>query len=300
MSLRKSSKKNTPEEEDDAFIAEVDELVNWLDENQAKPPEIKGNDISSTLTKFSKSEIMRLGESMLALENNKKVLKSWVKHIDRPQRLTDYLGEISKLQELSNFSENELIAITLMSDCYIEYQEKWNDPDKELTAEELLTRLIQKSVELDAFPPELFEEGIDFIHGYATIFPTGYKNHSDHSVEDFWSRHYSLLKETKNETLNRIRWEQREQHGNQICFILWEVLMDTFKFPSAVFNSHFSRFENGILNIDFSDIHEYSEARPNLKIALISAFQEELGATVTSRIEVSVAVSRLTVEIREH
>jgi hypothetical protein len=210
VGLKKSSKKNASKSADgDEFLDEVDELVNWLDENQAKPPEIKGNDISSTLTKFSKSEIMRLSESMLALENDKKVLKSWVKHIDRPQRLTDYLGEISKFQELSNFSENELIAITLMSDCCIEYQEKWNDSDKELTAEELLTRLIQKSVELDAFPPELFEEGIDFIHGgYATIFPFGYKNHSDHSVEDFWSRHYSLLKETKKETLNRIRWEQ--------------------------------------------------------------------------------------------
>ena len=216
MGLRKSSKRNTPEEEgeDDEFIAEVDELVDWLDENQEEAPEIKGHDISSTLTKFSIFEIMRLGESMLALESNKKVLKSWVKRIDysvsrkpRPQRLIDYLDEISKLQEISNFSENEIIAITFMSDCYIEYREKWNDPDKELTAEELLTRLIQKSVELDTFPPDLFQWGIDFIHGYATIFPTGYKN-SDWGDSDSWSDHYSHLKETKNETLTRIRAEQ--------------------------------------------------------------------------------------------
>ena len=65
MGLKKSSKKNASKSADgDEFLDEVDELVNWLDENQAKPPEIKGNDISSTLTKFSKSEIMRLSESI--------------------------------------------------------------------------------------------------------------------------------------------------------------------------------------------------------------------------------------------
>lgn len=198
MGFRKTSKKNTPEEEgeDDEFIAEVDELLDWLDENQEEAPEIKGHDISSALTKFSIFEIMRLGESMLVLENNKKVLKSWVKRINRPQRLIDYLEEISKLQEISSFSENEIIAITFMSDCYIEYREKWNDPDKELTAEELLTRLIQKSVELDTFPPDLFQWGIGLVHGYETIFPRGYKNQSER-MGDSWSDHYSHLKETK-------------------------------------------------------------------------------------------------------
>ena len=209
MGSRKSSKKNTPNDAvGDEFTNELDELVESLDENVGKPNVIKGNEISSALAKFSKSEIMRLGESMLALENNKKVLKSWDSQYPKPQRLTDYLVEIGKVQELSNFSENEVVAITFMSDCYIEYREKWNDPDKELTAEELLSRLIQKSLERDAFPPDLFQwGGLSDLGSYETIFPTGYKNHAE-SMESSWSYHYSELMESKNATLKRIKAEQ--------------------------------------------------------------------------------------------
>ena len=211
VGLKKSSKKNASKSaHGDEFLDEVDELMNWVDENQTKPIVIRGNDISSALTKFSKVEIVRLGESMLSLENDKKVLKSWAdsQNPKPPQRLTDYLGEISKAHELSNISECEIVAITFMSDCYIEYREKWNDPDKEFTAEELLNRLIQKSLERDEFAPDLFQWGFNVLIGsYETIFPIGYKNHSER-MESSWSSHYSELMETKDATLNRLRAEQ--------------------------------------------------------------------------------------------
>lgn len=208
MGLKKSSKKKNGSKgsDGDEFLDEVDELVNWIDGNQAKPTAIKGNNISSTLTKFTKVEIMRLGESMLFLENDKKVLKSWEDALVS-QRLTDYLGEIGKVHELSKFSENEIVAITFMSDCFIEYLQKWNDPDKEFTAEELLSQLIQRSLERDEFAPDLFQWGFGLNGSYETIFPQGYKNHSERMCSS-WSNHYSELKETKEATLSRLKTEQ--------------------------------------------------------------------------------------------
>jgi hypothetical protein len=54
----------------------------------------------------------------------------------------------------------------------------------------------------------------------------------------------------------------------------------------AYFDARLSNFEDGVLTLDFSDSrkfatsHEYSETRPNLKAALISAIEQTLGLQV--------------------
>ena len=57
----------------------------------------------------------------------------------------------------------------------------------------------------------------------------------------------------------------------------------------AYFDARLISFEDGLLTLDFSDSrkfatsHEYSETRPNLKAALISAIHEVLGLAVDIR-----------------
>ena len=57
----------------------------------------------------------------------------------------------------------------------------------------------------------------------------------------------------------------------------------------AYFDARLISFENGLLTLDFSDSrkfatsHEYSETRPNLKAALVSAIHEVLGLSVDIR-----------------
>ena len=74
----------------------------------------------------------------------------------------------------------------------------------------------------------------------------------------------------------------------------WNDVLDTLEAHNriawiAYFDARLISFENGILTVDFSDSrkfatsHEYSETRPNLKAALISAIHEVLGLTVDIR-----------------
>jgi hypothetical protein len=57
----------------------------------------------------------------------------------------------------------------------------------------------------------------------------------------------------------------------------------------AYFDARLISFEDGLLTVDFSDSrkfatsHEYSETRPNLKAALVSAIHEVLGLAVDIR-----------------
>jgi len=57
----------------------------------------------------------------------------------------------------------------------------------------------------------------------------------------------------------------------------------------AYFDARLISFEDGLLTLDFSDSrkfatsHEYSETRPNLKAALVSAIHEVLGLSVDIR-----------------
>ena len=74
----------------------------------------------------------------------------------------------------------------------------------------------------------------------------------------------------------------------------WNNVLDTLEAHNriawiAYFDARLISFENGILTVDFSDSrkfatsHEYSETRPNLKAALVSAINEVLGLTVDIR-----------------
>jgi hypothetical protein len=74
----------------------------------------------------------------------------------------------------------------------------------------------------------------------------------------------------------------------------WNDVLDTLEAHNriawiAYFDARLISFENGILTVDFSDSrkfatsHEYSETRPNLKAALVSAIHEVLGLTVDIR-----------------
>jgi hypothetical protein len=74
----------------------------------------------------------------------------------------------------------------------------------------------------------------------------------------------------------------------------WNDVLDTLEAHNriawiAYFDARLISFENGVLTVDFSDSrkfatsHEYSETRPNLKAALISAIHEVLGLTVDIR-----------------
>jgi hypothetical protein len=74
----------------------------------------------------------------------------------------------------------------------------------------------------------------------------------------------------------------------------WNDVLDTLEAHNriawiAYFDARLISFENGLLTVDFSDSrkfatsHEYSETRPNLKAALVSAIHEVLGLTVDIR-----------------
>ena len=74
----------------------------------------------------------------------------------------------------------------------------------------------------------------------------------------------------------------------------WNDVLDTLEAHNriawiAYFDARLISYENGVLTVDFSDSrkfatsHEYSETRPNLKAALISATYEVLGLTVDIR-----------------
>ena len=74
----------------------------------------------------------------------------------------------------------------------------------------------------------------------------------------------------------------------------WNDVLDTLESHNRVawiayFDARLISFENGLLTLDFSDSrkfatsHEYSETRPNLKAALVSAIHEVLGLTVDVR-----------------
>ena len=74
----------------------------------------------------------------------------------------------------------------------------------------------------------------------------------------------------------------------------WNQVLDTLESENRVawiayFDARLSKYENGTLTLDFSDSrkfatsHEYSETRPNLKAALVSAIHEVLGLTVDIR-----------------
>jgi hypothetical protein len=74
----------------------------------------------------------------------------------------------------------------------------------------------------------------------------------------------------------------------------WNDVLDTLESHNriawiAYFDARLLSFQDGLLTLDFSDSrkfatsHEYSETRPNLKAALISAIHEVLGLTVEIR-----------------
>jgi hypothetical protein len=68
----------------------------------------------------------------------------------------------------------------------------------------------------------------------------------------------------------------------------WNQVLDALESENriawiAYFDARLSSFENGVLTLDFSDSrkfatsHEYSETRPNLKVALQRAIQSIMG-----------------------
>ena len=74
----------------------------------------------------------------------------------------------------------------------------------------------------------------------------------------------------------------------------WNDVLDTLESHNriawiAYFDARLISFEDGLLTLDFSDSrkfatsHEYSETRPNLKAALVSAIHEVLGLAVDIR-----------------
>jgi len=74
----------------------------------------------------------------------------------------------------------------------------------------------------------------------------------------------------------------------------WNDVLDTLESHNRVawiayFDARLISFEDGVLTLDFSDSrkfaasHEYSETRPNLKAALVTAIHEVLGLTVDIR-----------------
>ena len=74
----------------------------------------------------------------------------------------------------------------------------------------------------------------------------------------------------------------------------WNDVLDTLESHNRVawiayFDARLISFENNVLTLDFSDSrkfatsHEYSETRPNLKAALVSAVHEVLDLTVDIR-----------------
>ena len=74
----------------------------------------------------------------------------------------------------------------------------------------------------------------------------------------------------------------------------WNQVLDELESTNriawiAYFDARLSSFNDGVLTLDFSDSrkfatsHEYSETRPNLKAALVSAIHEVLGLTVDIR-----------------
>lgn len=71
----------------------------------------------------------------------------------------------------------------------------------------------------------------------------------------------------------------------------WNQVLDLLESQNRVawiayFDARLSSFENGVLTLDFSDSrkfatsHEYSETRPNLKVALVDAIKSTLGIDV--------------------
>jgi hypothetical protein len=71
----------------------------------------------------------------------------------------------------------------------------------------------------------------------------------------------------------------------------WNDVLDTLESHNriawiAYFDARLISFTDGVLALDFSDSrkfatsHEYSETRPNLKVALIASVEEVLGITV--------------------
>jgi len=71
----------------------------------------------------------------------------------------------------------------------------------------------------------------------------------------------------------------------------WNDVLDTLESHNriawiAYFDARLISFIDGVLALDFSDSrkfatsHEYSETRPNLKVALIASVEEVLGITV--------------------
>jgi hypothetical protein len=74
----------------------------------------------------------------------------------------------------------------------------------------------------------------------------------------------------------------------------WNQVLDALESENRVawiayFDARLSKYDNGTLSLDFSDSrkfatsHEYSETRPNLKAALVSAIHEVLGLSVDIR-----------------
>ena len=74
----------------------------------------------------------------------------------------------------------------------------------------------------------------------------------------------------------------------------WNDVLDSLESRNriawiAYFDARLTSFNDGVLTLDFSDSrkfatsHEYSETRPNLKAALVSAIHEVLGLTVDIR-----------------
>lgn len=71
----------------------------------------------------------------------------------------------------------------------------------------------------------------------------------------------------------------------------WNDVLDTLESHNRVawiayFDARLISYFEGVLTLDFSDSrkfatsHEYSETRPNLKAALVSAIEEVLGVTM--------------------
>lgn len=95
----------------------------------------------------------------------------------------------------------------------------------------------------------------------------------------------------------RIYWPSRVKFGAMEIEQIrsrWNNVLDILESHNRVawiayFDARLISFEDGLLTLDFSDSrkfatsHEYSETRPNLKAALVSAIHEVLGLSVDIR-----------------
>lgn len=157
------------------------ELLEFVTRRQVSI-EISDKVVASAIKKFPSEQIIRLSESMLFLEKNKKVLAAWAAIDQGRPRILDYARELDKQVPISKFTELEVQVITFFSDIYIECKSTNRSEQSDFPpADEVLNLLISQVRKKGGFPPylhSLFEWGFTLTGEYVTIFSEGYKNNS--------------------------------------------------------------------------------------------------------------------------